>query len=100
MAEASVDKLMEDLRQVIVDVEDLLRATAGQAGERIGEARHRAEQTLHAARQRLSTLEEEAMVRARAAAGEADRYVRDNPWQSVGVAAGVGFLIGILVSRR
>jgi ElaB/YqjD/DUF883 family membrane-anchored ribosome-binding protein len=100
MAEANVEKLMEDLRQVVVDVEDLLKATAGQAGERLGEARHRAEQTLSAARERLSALEEDAAQRARAAAREADDYVRDHPWQSVGIAAGVGFLVGLLVSRR
>jgi ElaB/YqjD/DUF883 family membrane-anchored ribosome-binding protein len=100
MAEANVDTLMEDLKKVVTDVEDLLQATAGQAGERIGEARERAEKTLSAARRRLGSLEEEALRRARAAAGDADRYVRDNPWQSVGVAAAAGFLIGMLVSRR
>jgi len=100
MAEASVDKLMEDLRQVVVDVEELLKATAGQAGERVSEARQRAEQTLRATRKRLGELEGEAVERAREAAGEADRYVRENPWQSIGIAAGVAFLIGVLVSRR
>jgi ElaB/YqjD/DUF883 family membrane-anchored ribosome-binding protein len=100
MAEATVDKLMEDLRQVVVDVEELLKATAGQAGERVSEARQRAEQTLRATRKRLGELEGEAVERARAAAGEADRYVRDNPWQSIGIAAGVAFLLGVLVSRR
>lgn len=100
MATADVDKLMEDLRQVVVDVEDLLKATAGQAGERVSEVRQRAEQTLRATRQRLSALEGEAIERARAAAGDADRYVRDNPWQSIGIAAGVAFLLGVLISRR
>ncbi|MEP7312221.1 MAG: DUF883 family protein [Pseudomonadota bacterium] len=100
MAEATVDKLMEDLRKVVVDVEELLKATAGQAGERVSEARQRAEKTLGAARKRLGELEGEAVERAREAAGEADRYVRDNPWQSIGIAAGVAFLLGVLVSRR
>ena len=100
MAEASVNKLMDDLRQVIVDVEELLKATAGQAGERVSEARQRAEQTLRATRLRLGELEGEAMERAREAAGEADRYVRENPWQSIGIGAGVAFLVGVLVSRR
>ncbi|HEV7632855.1 MAG TPA: DUF883 family protein [Steroidobacteraceae bacterium] len=91
---------MDDLRQVIVDVEELLKATAGQAGERVSEARQRAEQTLRATRLRLGELEGEAMERAREAAGEADRYVRENPWQSIGIAAGVAFLVGVLISRR
>jgi ElaB/YqjD/DUF883 family membrane-anchored ribosome-binding protein len=99
-AEPSVEKLMEDLRRVVVDVEGLVKATAGQAGERLGEARTKAEDTLRAARERLSEFEEQAREKAVEAAGEADRLVRDNPWQAVGIAAGVAFLLGILVSRR
>lgn len=99
-AEPSVEKLMEDLRRVVVDVEGLVKATAGQAGEKLGEARAKAEDTLRAARERLADLEEQARDKAVEAAGEADRLVRDNPWQAVGIAAGVAFLLGILVSRR
>lgn len=99
-AEPSVEKLMEDLRRVVVDVEGLVKATAGQAGEKLGEARAKAEDTLRAARERLADLEEQAREKAVEAAGEADRLVRDNPWQAVGIAAGVAFLLGILVSRR
>jgi ElaB/YqjD/DUF883 family membrane-anchored ribosome-binding protein len=98
--DASVEKLMDDLRRVVVDVEGLLKVTAGQVGERVGEARARAEETLGAARARLSELEQQARERAGELAGEADDYVRDNPWQAVGIAAGVAFLLGILVSRR
>ena len=97
---ASVDKLKDDVRQVIADVEELLKATAGQAGERVGEARSRAEKTLHHARKRLEDLEDNTLASARHAVGEADRYVRDNPWQSIGIAAGVAFVIGVLVGRR
>jgi ElaB/YqjD/DUF883 family membrane-anchored ribosome-binding protein len=97
---ASVDRLKEDVRQVIADFEALLKATAGEAGDRVGEVRHRAERTLHQARQRLEDLEDDTLEKARRAAGDADRYVRDNPWQSIAVAAGVAFLLGVLVSRR
>lgn len=94
------DRLLDDLRQVVEDTEALLRATAGQAGERTQEARSRAEDSLRQARARLEGLEQEVVTRARDAAHEADRYVRDNPWQSIGIAAGVAFVIGLLVSRR
>ena len=100
MSESSVDRLMDDVRQVIGEVEDLLRATAGQAGEKVDEVRSRAEHTLRSARSRLDDLQDDALARARHAAGEADRYVRDNPWQSIGIAAGLAFLVGVLVSRR
>jgi ElaB/YqjD/DUF883 family membrane-anchored ribosome-binding protein len=91
---------MDDVQKVIGEVEHLLKATAGQAGEKVDEARDRAERTLREARSKLEELQDEALSRARHAAGEADRYVRDNPWQSIGIAAGLAFLVGVLVSRR
>lgn len=101
MSSAShTDRLLEDLRQVVEDTEALLRATSEQAGERAEEVRSRAEESLKQVRTRLRGLEEEVVSRARDAAGEADRYVRSNPWQSIGIAAGVAFLLGLLVSRR
>ena len=100
MREASADRLMSDLRAVLEDAEALLSATAGQAGERIQAARERAQETVRAARERLSDTQEEVVRRARVAAKETDAYVRDNPWQAVGIAAGVAFIIGLLVSRR
>lgn len=101
MAKAgTTDKLMGDLRAVLEDAEALLSATAGQAGERIQKARDRATETVRAARERLVDTQEEVARRAREAAKETDTYVRDNPWQAVGIAAGVAFIIGVLVSRR
>jgi ElaB/YqjD/DUF883 family membrane-anchored ribosome-binding protein len=101
MAKAgTTDKLMGDLRAVLEDAEALLSATAGQAGERIQKARERATETVRVARERLVDTQEEVTRRARAAAKETDAYVRDNPWQAVGIAAGVAFIIGVLVSRR
>jgi ElaB/YqjD/DUF883 family membrane-anchored ribosome-binding protein len=94
------DRLLDDLRKVVEDTEALLRATAGQAGERAQEARSRVEESLRQARIRLEGLEQEVVTRARDAAHEADRYVRENPWQSIGIAAGVAFVLGLLVSRR
>ena len=100
MREASADKLMSDLRAVLEDAESLLSATAGQAGEKIQRARERATETVRVARERLSDTQEEVVKQARKAAKETDAYVHDNPWQAVGIAAGVAFIIGVLVSRR
>lgn len=100
MREASADRLMSDLRAVLEDAEALLSATAGQAGEKIQRARERATETVRVARERLSGAQEEVVKHAKKAAKETDTYVRDNPWQAVGIAAGVAFIIGVLVSRR
>jgi len=100
MSETSTERLMGDLRAVLEDAESLLTATAGQAGERVQQARERAKETVRAARERLADSQEELTRRAREAAKDADKYVRDNPWQAVGIAAGVALIIGLLVSRR
>jgi len=100
MTTPSTERIVEDLRRVVEDAELLLRETANLAGERVDEARGRASESLQAARNRLTVLEEEVLGKARDAAKDAERYVRDNPWQSVGLAAGIGLVIGVLISRR
>lgn len=98
--EVTTDQLVSDLKTVMQDAEALLRATSSQTGERIQEVRARAEQSLQQARARLNELEQEAYKRAQEVAEATEGYVRENPWQSVGIAAGVGLLIGLLLSRR
>ena len=82
------------------DAEALLKATSAQTGEKIQEVRARAEESLRRAKDRVVEVEEEALRRAREFADATEEYVRDNPWQSVGIAAGVGLVLGILISRR
>jgi ElaB/YqjD/DUF883 family membrane-anchored ribosome-binding protein len=83
------DNMMNDLKAVIADAEELLRATAGEAGPRVQEIRARAEESLSAAREHL-----------KGAGVELDSQVRANPWAAVGIAAGIGLVVGILLSRK
>lgn len=96
----SAAQLIDDLAAVIRDAEGLLRATATQTGDRVEEIRARAEESVRQAKQRLAGIEEEALEHAKELAGNADEYVRGNPWQAVGIAAGVGLVLGLLMSRR
>lgn len=98
--EVSTDQLVADLKTVVEDAEALLKATSTLTGEKIQEVRARAEESLRQARVRLTEVEEEAMRRAREVAEATDEYVRENPWQSVGIAAGVGLVLGLLLARR
>jgi ElaB/YqjD/DUF883 family membrane-anchored ribosome-binding protein len=98
--EVTTDQLVADIKVVMQDAEALLRATSAQTGEKIQEVRARAEQSLQQARERLVEVEEEALRRARELADATEEYVRDNPWQSLGIAAGVGLVLGVLISRR
>ena len=96
----SADKLMEDLQLVVTDAEELLRATAGQAGEKVAAARARATESIDAAKARIAQAGYAAAAQTREAARAADDYVHDNPWSAVGVAAAVGVVIGILIAKK
>ncbi len=98
MHEPGTEKILQDLRTLAADAEALLAATADQAGARVEQARSQAEGSLRRARERLLALEDEVGTRVRESARAADDYVRANPWRAVGIAAGAGLLIGLLVS--
>jgi ElaB/YqjD/DUF883 family membrane-anchored ribosome-binding protein len=94
------EKLAEDLKIVISDAEELLRATASQAGEKVAAAREKVQDSLQRVKAELTEVEDVLVEQGRQAARVADEYVRSNPWQSVGIAAGIGVIIGLLISRR
>jgi ElaB/YqjD/DUF883 family membrane-anchored ribosome-binding protein len=94
------DQLVSDMKAVIADAEALLHATAEAAGEKVGALRTRAQQTLTEAKAKLAQLDDDMVRQAKDAARTADRYVRDNPWGAVGIAAAAGIVIGLLISRR
>jgi ElaB/YqjD/DUF883 family membrane-anchored ribosome-binding protein len=97
---SSQEKLVTDIKAVITDAEEILHATADQTGEKIASLRARVQERLHAARIRLADAEAVLVAKTRAAAQATDVYVHENPWKAVGVAAGVGFLVGFILGRR
>lgn len=97
---AQKDRLMSDLRLVIADAEELLRLTADQAGHGVAEIRGRVEGRLQQAKAELASLQDAAIARAKAAGHAADEFVHENPWKAIGVAAGIGLVVGLLIGRR
>jgi ElaB/YqjD/DUF883 family membrane-anchored ribosome-binding protein len=97
---AQRDKLMADLKLVIADTEELLRVTAGQAGEHTKELRNRMQARLDEAKKSLMHLQDAAVAKAKAAGHAADEFVHENPWKAIGAAAGVGLIAGLLIGRR
>lgn len=98
--ESSRQKLAGDFRSVVTDVEELLKATAGQTGGQISSTRDRVAESLKEMRRELERAENAALDKARYAASEVDKYAHQNPWQAVGIAAGIGLLIGVVIARR
>ncbi len=97
--DVSKEKLMQDMRAVVNDAEELLRATAGQAGDKVAAARERIQANLASAKERLAEAEHALVEKTKQTAKATDEYVHENPWKAVGIAAGVGLIVGLLISR-
>jgi len=82
-------KLAKDLKALVNDAEDLIKATAGLGGDEIARIRMRAEESLRTARERMKE-----------AGLEIDLKVRENPWTAISIAAGAALVIGILLGRK
>ncbi|HYL89352.1 MAG TPA: DUF883 family protein [Burkholderiales bacterium] len=100
MNNVNTEKLVKDMRTVIVDAEDLIKATTSQTGERIERVRAKAEDSVRVARERLQVFGEDLGTRAKEAAREVDGQVHAHPWATAGMAAGVGLLVGLLIGRN
>ena len=95
-SELSTERLAEDLKRVARDAEELIKATSGEVGDKAREARSRLTATIASAKASCEALQDKAIASARAT----DKVIREHPYQSLGVAFGVGLLIGVLVNRR
>lgn len=99
MAQAT-QKLVADLRGLAADAEDLVKATAAHTGDRIAEVRNKVLQSVADLKPRLARAEATLMDSARSAAASGDDFVHAKPWTAIGVSAGVGLLVGLLIGRR
>lgn len=98
--EVTKEKLAADMKVVIADAEELLRATASQAGEKVAAARVRIQDSMESAKQKLAEMSEAGVVKAKEVARATDDYVHDHPWRAVGIGALAGLVIGMLISRK
>jgi ElaB/YqjD/DUF883 family membrane-anchored ribosome-binding protein len=94
------DQLINEFKEVVSDAEALLKATANTSGEKIAEVRAKAEKSLNIAKAKLTDAQDEMLAKTKAAAKVTDVYVHENPWRSIGFAASVGVVIGLLIGRR
>jgi ElaB/YqjD/DUF883 family membrane-anchored ribosome-binding protein len=99
-AQTAQEILMADFQTLVSDTEKLLEHTATLAGDQADELREQIHESLLKARETLQLTEESLRQRGKAAVLATEDYVQTNPWQSVGIAAGVGFLLGLLATRR
>ncbi|QWD63204.1 YqjD family protein [Polynucleobacter sp. MWH-UH2A] len=94
------DQLIDEFKSLVADAETLIKATQDHPGETIGNLRNKALETISGAKEKISSLEGDLTDKAKAVAAGADDFVHRNPWEAIGVAAGLGLLIGLFIRRR
>ncbi|HEX6118170.1 MAG TPA: DUF883 family protein [Dongiaceae bacterium] len=98
--ERAYDDLVDEFSNLVEAMEDVFAAAAEDGGEKLSELKGQAEASLRKARARLGLVEKNALAKARKLAADSDDYVHENPWTAIGVGAGVGLLLGLLIGRK
>jgi ElaB/YqjD/DUF883 family membrane-anchored ribosome-binding protein len=99
-ADRTRDNLIDEFSGMLGEAEDMLKRAADETGEKARDLRSQVETKLLHAKLRLQELQGQAMDQAKEAARSTDDYVHDHPWTSIGVAAAIGFVAGLLLNRR
>ncbi len=94
------ERFVADVKQVILDAEELMQATAHSTEGKVAALRERLAENLKVARYKLADAEDAVKVKTREVARATDDYVHEHPWKSIGVAAGAGLIVGLLIGRR
>ena len=98
--DSNLETVQTDIKTLVRDAQSLLTAAASLTGEKAEEMRGRGMKMLDQALGKGREVQGVAMVRGKELAHTADVYVKDNPWRTVAVAAGVGILLGALLGRK
>jgi ElaB/YqjD/DUF883 family membrane-anchored ribosome-binding protein len=99
-ASTLASNVQSDLSKAIAGAEDMLTQAANSTGEKAAELRGRALEQLRTMQSKLKDAQGNVIDKSKAAAHATDEYVHENPWRSIVLAAGVGALVGLLISRR
>lgn len=94
------EQLLHDLQQVIRDAEALLQNSALTNSDEFKSAKERFETTIKNAKDEIIRLEKLVVTKTKEAVHATDDYVKENPWQAVGLGAAVGLVVGLLISRK
>jgi len=94
------ERVMSDMLALARDAENLLKATASDVSEKAREARTRLMEAVENAKTTCSNMQAQGIESAREAAKKADETIRAHPYESLGVAFGIGVLLGALIRRK
>jgi len=97
---AQTNQLGRDVQNVVSEAQDLLKTVKDEGASTIDDVKSKLAGQYDIAREKFGELQTTVQDGAKAAMTTTDEYVRSNPWRAVGIAAGLGALIGFIASRR
>jgi ElaB/YqjD/DUF883 family membrane-anchored ribosome-binding protein len=100
MSAQTIETLRKDVQALIRDAETLFHDASEIGGDRAAELSHKGVSALRQALEKLRAWEQAAVERGKKIAADTDQYVHQKPWYAVAIAGGIGFLLGLLISRR
>ena len=100
MTDAARDRLISDVKVLMADADEIVKAMASATGEKAVELADKLRINMRNAKDKMADVQVVVADKAKVAARVTDDYVHDNPWQAVGIAAAVGLLLGLLIGRR
>jgi len=95
-SDINTDRLVSSLKSVTRDAEELLKTVSGEQGNGSHDMRMRLSSAIDSAKASFHRLEEKTVAGAKAT----DRTIRKHPYESLGVAFGMGLLVGVLMARK
>ena len=98
--DAQRNELITDAKSLMADADEIVKSMASASGEKLADLGEKLRAKLRVAKEKIADAQYAVADKAKAAARATDDYVHDNPWQAVGAAAAVGFVLGLLVNRR
>jgi ElaB/YqjD/DUF883 family membrane-anchored ribosome-binding protein len=99
-SQATKNDLLKDFNAVVNEGEQLLKSVVDEGGDKANALSAKMESNLKAAKNRLRQIEESAIETTKTAVRATDNYVHENPWRVIGVSAGIGVVIGLLLNRH
>jgi len=100
MLEQNINAVTRDVKLLISDAQELIQAAASLTGDKAEEMHRQGVLLMEAALAQVQETHAVALANGRKMAQSADHYVKENPWRSIGTAAGIGLLLGVMLGRR
>lgn len=100
MLTSNIKTVRNDMKTLVRDAQELFREATVSTGEKAEELRNKGLVMLEAAMEKAHEIQSVAMEKGKQAAQSTDEFVHEHPWKAVAISAGIGLVVGMLISRK